>query len=106
MIEFTPTVVPYWGLAINNYWFEVLDYGAHGSHVNNRTTRQDPMDGFSIAISVATRGIGGELDTCGHRVGEIVFRWSRTDLPLPELAASLVSNRNPGTGLTSAGVAG
>lgn len=93
VVEFSPAAVPYWGLAINNYWFEVLDYGAHGSHVNNRTAHHEPDGRVRVAISPRrVASIPNWIDTRGHRVGEVVFRWSRTDLPLPVLATSVVSN--------------
>jgi hypothetical protein len=91
LIEFHPADVPYWGLTINNYWFEVLDYGEHGSHVNNHTVCYEPDGGVRVAISSRRPGsVSNWIDTRGHRVGEVVFRWSRTDLPLPELSTAVV----------------
>jgi hypothetical protein len=92
LVEFHPAEVPYWGLAINNYWFEVLDYGEHGSHVNNHTVRYEPDGRVRVAVSSRRApSVPNWIDTRGHRVGEIVFRWSRTDLPLPELSTEVVA---------------
>ena len=91
-VELTPADVPYWGLAITNYWFEPLDYGGRGSHLNNRTVAYEPDGSARIVISSQRPGrCPNWIDTRGHRVGTMIFRWSRTDLPLPELATRVVS---------------
>ena len=91
-MELTPADVPYWGLAITNYWFEPLDYGGRGSHLNNRTVAYEPDGSARIVISSQRPGrCPNWIDTRGHRVGTMIFRWSRTDLPLPELATRVVS---------------
>jgi hypothetical protein len=90
LVEFQPLDVPYWGLTINNYWFEVLDYGERGSHLNNRTAVAEPDATVRVVISRRRPGHENWIDTRGHRVGALVFRWSRTPLPVPELACRVV----------------
>jgi hypothetical protein len=85
VVEFRPADVPYWGLTINNYWFEVLDYDERGSHLNNHTARREPDGSVRVVISPRRPRHENWIDTRGHRVGALVFRWSRTALPLPEL---------------------
>jgi len=92
LVEFHPADVPYWGLTINNYWFEVLDYGEHGSHVNNHTVCYERDGRVRVAISSRQPvSVPNWIDTRGHHIGEIVFRWSRTDLPLPAMSTAVVS---------------
>jgi hypothetical protein len=91
VVEFEPADVPYWGLTINNYWFEVVDYGSHGSHLNNRTAQREADGSVRVVISTRRPGVANWIDTRGHRVGALVFRWSRTALPLPTLVTSVVA---------------
>ena len=91
VVEFEPGEVPYWGLTINNYWFEVIDYESQGSHVNNRTARPEPDGRVRVVISTRRPSVANWIDTRGHRVGALVFRWSRTPLPLPALATHVVA---------------
>jgi hypothetical protein len=90
LVEFDPPEVPYWGIAITNYWFEVLDYGEHGSHLNDHSARREADGRVRVAISARRPAAGNWIDTRGHRVGTVVFRWSRTDLPLPALRTTVV----------------
>ncbi|HUP73906.1 MAG TPA: DUF1214 domain-containing protein [Acidimicrobiales bacterium] len=91
VVEFEPPEVPYWGLTINNYWFEVVDYGSHGSHLNNRTAEREGDGSVRVVISAQRPMVANWIDTRGHRVGALVFRWSRTALPLPALATRVVA---------------
>jgi hypothetical protein len=90
LVEFEPADVPYWGLTINNYWFEVVDYGEEGSHINNRTAYVAPDGRVRAVISMRRPPVPNWIDTRGHRVGALVFRWSRTDLPLPPITTRVV----------------
>jgi hypothetical protein len=91
LVEFAPPDVPYWGLSINNYWFEVLDYEEQGAHLNNGTVRVEPDGQVRAVISMRRPPTPNWIDTRGHRVGALVFRWSRTDLPLPQIKSRVVS---------------
>jgi len=90
LVQFEPADVPYWGLTINNYWFEVVDYGEEGSHLNNRTAHVEPDGQVRAVISMRRPSAPNWIDTRGHRVGALVFRWSRTDLPLPSITTRVV----------------
>jgi hypothetical protein len=91
LLSFEPAEVPYWGLDTTNYWFEPLSYADHRSHLNNRTVELEP-DG-SVRILIASRNPGRRnwIDTRGHREGTMLFRWSRTDAPVPEIRAEVVN---------------
>lgn len=90
VIELTPADVPYWGLAINNYWFEVPDYEGTRGQVNNRTAHYEAGGTVRVVVSARDPGVPNRIDTFGHRVGVMVFRWFRTPLPVPEFAARVV----------------
>jgi hypothetical protein len=90
VIEFTPSAVPYWGLAINNYWFEVPDYEGVRGQVNNHTVQYDGGGTARVVVSARDPDVPNWIDTFGHRVGVMVFRWFRTALPMPELRTRVV----------------
>ena len=90
VIDFRPAEVPYWGLAINNYWFEVPDYEGTSGQVNNLTAQPDAGSTVRVVISSRDPGVPNWIDTFGHRVGLMVFRWFRTPLPVPEIRTRVV----------------
>lgn len=68
-----------WNLQVDNYWMESLEYRYHKIHVNKHTARYN--DDGSVRIVIASRDPGHPnwLDTAGHRVGTICFRWIGAD---------------------------
>jgi hypothetical protein len=90
VVDFTPADVPYWGLTINNYWFEVIDYGEQGSHLNHANAIREPGGHVRAVISAQRPPVANWIDTRGHHVGEFVFRWSRTALPVPSIHTRVV----------------
>ena len=91
VVHFRPAVVPYWGLDLTSYWFEPLSYGDQRSNVNNGTARSESDGGVRLVIADENRGDPNWVDTRGHREGTMLFRWSRTDEPVPELAVERVA---------------
>ncbi|MCP5041978.1 MAG: DUF1214 domain-containing protein [bacterium] len=89
-VRFRPADVPYWGLDLTNYWFEPLSWGDHRSNVNNGTVEREDDGGVRIVIGDSGAGAANWMDTRGHREGTMLFRWSRTDLPVPKLEAQRV----------------
>jgi hypothetical protein len=90
VLRFTPTEVPYWGVAFTNYWLEPPSYEDHRSHVNNRTATYDPDGSVRIVISGERRGAANWIDTLGHRQGMMLLRWSRSQAPVPPIRTELV----------------
>lgn len=90
LVSFKPAEVPYWGLDTTNYWFEPLSYLDHRSHYNNRTVRYEPDGSVRIVIAARDPGMPNWIDTRGHLEGPMIFRWSRTALPVPEIDAELI----------------
>ena len=90
VVTFKPEAVPYWGLDTTNYWFEALSYAERRSHHNNRTVRYEPDGSVRIVIAPKDPGVTNWIDTRGHLEGPMLFRWSRTNLALPEIQAEVV----------------
>lgn len=91
VVTFRPTDVPYWGLDTTNYWFEPLSYMDHRSHFNNRTVQYETDGSVRIVIAARDPGEKNWIDTRGHLEGPMIFRWSRTALPVPEIDARLIT---------------
>lgn len=89
-VTFAPADVPYWGLDLTNYWFEPLSYMDHRSHLNNQTVQYEADGSVRIIIGEAAAGSVNWMDTRGHREGTMVFRWSRTNEPVPEIDVRVV----------------
>jgi len=90
LVSFHPGEVPYWGLDTTNYWFEPLSYADHRSHVNDRTARYEPDGSVRIVVARANPRMPNWIDTRGHREGTLLFRWSRTRRPVPDIEAQVV----------------
>ena len=90
VVTFHPADVPYWGLDTTNYWFEPLSYADHRAHYNNRTVAHEADGSVRIVIAATNPGVPNWIDTRGHDEGTLLFRWSRTRLPVPEIAARVV----------------
>ena len=90
VVTFKADEVPYWGLDTTSYWFEPLSYADHRSHYNNRTARREPDGSVRIVIAPRNPGQPNWIDTRGHLEGPMIFRWSRTRLPVPDLQARVV----------------
>ena len=66
-----------WNLQISNYWMESLDYRYHRIHVNKGTAAYE--DDGSVTIVLAHENPGSKypnyLETAGHNLGGMLFRW-------------------------------
>lgn len=90
VLSFKPADVPFWGMAMTNYWFEPFTYTEHRSHYNNRTVRYEADGSVKIVIAAKNPGVPNWMDTMGHMEGPVIFRWSRTRLPVPHIQAQVV----------------
>jgi hypothetical protein len=64
-----------WNFQLNNYWMESLDYRWQRAHVNAHTAVRDPDGGVTIVIAARDPGRPNWLETAGHAVGTMCFRW-------------------------------
>lgn len=90
VVTLKPDKVPYWGLDITNYWFEPLSWPSHRSHLNNHTAAIGADGTVTIRIGATNPGTDNWIDTRGHGEGMMMFRWSRTSLPVPQIATEVV----------------
>jgi hypothetical protein len=91
IVEFVAPEAPYWSFQLANYWFEPIDRGGEGSHLNNRSAVVEADGSVRLVIADVDPGACNWLDTRGHRVGVMVFRLSRSeDLVLPPFDARVV----------------
>jgi hypothetical protein len=90
-VNFHPSEVPFWGFELTNYWYEVIGYSDTRTHLNNKTASYEEDGSVKLTISHSGIGRGNELLTLGHREGTMVFRWSRSDQPVPVIEATLAN---------------
>jgi hypothetical protein len=64
-----------WNFQVDNYWMESLDYRWHRIHVNAHTAVPDGDGGVTIVVAARDPGRPNWLETAGHRVGTMCFRW-------------------------------
>jgi hypothetical protein len=88
--RFRPIEVPYWSLGVANYWYETLGFGEPGSELNNR--RVEYEDDGSVRILIGPYSPRGRnwIDTREHREGTLIFRWSRSIDPPPEIETEVL----------------
>ena len=91
VMEFEPPEAPYWGVQLTNYWFEPVDYGGTGAHVNNRSARFKADGSVRLVIAHAARLADPNwLSTGGRTVGTMQFRLSRSSAPVPAISTRVV----------------
>jgi hypothetical protein len=98
-IRFRPEGAVFWSLGLESYWYETIGYGRRDSHLNSGTARLEP-DGSVRAVIAHERPAEGDratnwLDPRGHVQGTMVFRWSRSTAPIPEIDCRLLSAAGP-----------
>lgn len=94
IVTFKPAEVPYWGIAITNYWFESISYADHRSHLNNHTVQYQDDGSVRVVIASQNPGQANWIDTQGHLDGTMMLRWSRTNLPVPDIETQVVKLAN------------
>lgn len=90
-IRFHPAEVPFWGMGLASYWYEPLHWPETRSSVNSGTATREPDGSVRVVVSDRRPEALNWLDSDGHREGTIVFRWSRTNEPLPGFATRVVA---------------
>ena len=64
-----------WNLQTDNYWMESLDYRYHRIHLNKHTAKYRADGGVTMVLAHRDPGVDNWLDTAGHRLGTLCFRW-------------------------------
>ncbi len=97
VLEFQASDIPFWAVQLTNSWFEPLDFDQYRSRINNKfaLVGDDGKARIVIANKNALLDLQQELpinlvDTLDHQDGTLVFRWSRTFEPVPEMTTNVV----------------
>ena len=65
----------FWNFQVDNYWMESFDYRYHRIHLNWHTARYNPDGNATLVVSHRDPGMPNWLETAGHEVGTLCFRW-------------------------------
>jgi len=77
VIEFTPPATRYWGLQVCDRWFQA--YPERRTNLNDRGVAFEPDGSVRLVVADGDPGHPNWLDTSGHRVGTMFFRWLHAD---------------------------
>jgi hypothetical protein len=77
VIEFTPPTTRYWGLQICDRWFQA--YPDRRCNLNNGAAVVQDDGSVRIVLADGDPGHPNWLDTSGHRVGTMFFRWLQAE---------------------------
>lgn len=84
VIEVTPPDCYYWNFQLDNWWMESFDYRFRQISVNKHSARLEPDGSVKIICAARDPGVGNWIDTCGHREGTALLRWTgANEHPLP-----------------------
>ncbi|MEH6550364.1 MAG: DUF1214 domain-containing protein [Pseudomonadales bacterium] len=68
-----------WNFQLDNWWMESLDYRYHQIHVNKHTAHYEPDGSVKLIVSHDDPGHPNWIETAGHHVGTMCWRWIRAD---------------------------
>ena len=77
VIDLTPPETNYWGLQLCDRWFQC--FPDRRSNINDSEITPEADGSVRIVISDGDPSHPNWLDTCGHRVGILFFRWLHAD---------------------------
>jgi len=78
VIDFVPPETSYWALQLCDRWYQC--FPDRRSNINNREAVVNADGSVRIVISDGDPGLPNWLDTSGHRVGIMFFRWLHADI--------------------------
>ena len=68
-----------WNFQLNNYWLESMDYRFLNVTVNKHTAKYNDDGSVTLYICKEDPGIGNWMDTNGHNLGTMSWRWIGAD---------------------------
>lgn len=80
VVELTPPETPYWALQVCDRWFQC--FPDRRSNLNDRQVVPEPDGTVRLELAHADSGLPNWLDTSGHRLGIMFFRWLHADPPV------------------------
>ena len=69
----------FWSVAIGDTWFRTFDPSHRHTSLNGFQARRDEDGKYRFLVAHEDPGIANWLDTCGHRRGNFILRYVRTD---------------------------
>lgn len=79
IVDVEPAHAHYWSLHVGNFWWESLDYATRHTSLNGHQAVLDDDGRFRAVVAHADPGVPNWLDTLGHLVGPMLFRWVVSD---------------------------
>ena len=77
VVEFVPPDAPYWAIQLCDRWFQC--FPDRRSNLNDRQVTREADGSARIVIAATDPGHPNWLDTSGHRLGVMFFRWLHAD---------------------------
>ncbi len=85
VIEATPPPCDYWSFQLANHWLESLDYRYFPVHLNAFMAKLRDDGSVRVVVSRENPGVDNWLDTCGHELGTMCWRWvGASEFPQPQ----------------------
>lgn len=75
VVEARPPECTSWNFQVNNHWMESLDYRYFRIAINKREAVYEPDGSVRIVVAHEDPGLPNWLETAGHEVGTMCFRW-------------------------------
>jgi len=64
-----------WNFQLDNWWMESLDYRYHTIHINKHTAKYETDGGVRLIISHTDPELPNWVETAGHNMGTMCWRW-------------------------------
>jgi hypothetical protein len=78
VVDFVPPATDYWALQLCDRWYQC--FPDRRSNINNQEAVANTDGSVRIVVSDGDPGVPNWLDTSGHRVGVMFFRWLHADI--------------------------
>ena len=105
VIDVTPPECDYWNFQLNNHWMESLDYRYHRIAINKSEAICQEDGSVRIIVSHTDPGHPNWIQTAGHHLGTMCFRWIRAEVPVqPQTSVVKLSDLEGGERSVEGGV--
>lgn len=77
-VDFTPPQTRYWSLQVCDRWFQC--FPDDRSNLNDQQCVPNPDGSFTLVLADRDPGVPNWIDTRGHHLGTMFFRWLHADI--------------------------